>query len=245
MTKKKPPPPKDPKINAGQQANAAWRGGFCDAHILDWWRETLPGRLQGSCSEELRMLVEDCAIATKRALSSPRRLRPSRIAKNLNALAKSLSRSAKTLDAGGDQMLDLLGIVTPGGRPEDANHVVRHKLYLGWLSDAAMKAAELAKSHSVSMNDDHGGPNIDVRLEDLIAHLLVLYEETTGIRPLHTTNPNSGLVETGATLFVKRILSLYSPDGITFNPHRIDAIVLDKLMVRDLEYFEPPPHKNR
>jgi hypothetical protein len=61
VTKKKSLPSKKPNIYGSRDTNAARRGDYYDAHFLNWWRETLPGSLQSSSSEELKMLIEDCA----------------------------------------------------------------------------------------------------------------------------------------------------------------------------------------
>ena len=62
-----------------------------------------------------------------------------------------------------------------------------------------------------------------------------------GIRPTHTVDKESHLAERGFTGFVKEALRLYAPDGVVFEPRLIDKVVEEKLPIRDLEYFDPPP----
>ena len=58
---------------------------------------------------------------------------------------------------------------------------------------------------------------------------------------LHTVDKVIHLAERGFTGFAKEALRLYAPEGVVFEPRLIDKVVQEKLNIRDLEFFDPPP----
>jgi hypothetical protein len=117
----------------------------------------------------------------------------------------------------------------------------QHLLYLQRMASLSRKAAEVARLQSLSAQDNKGGPTPTQELRELIAALLLSYQEILGIRPTHTVDKEIHLAERGFTGFVKQALRLYAPKGVAFEPRLIDKVVEEKLPIRDLEYFDPPP----
>ena len=70
---------------------------------------------------------------------------------------------------------------------------------------------------------------------------MLSYQEMLGIRPTHTVDKISFLAERGFTGFVKKARRLFAHDGVVFEPRLIDKVVEEKLPIRDLEDFDPPP----
>ncbi len=70
---------------------------------------------------------------------------------------------------------------------------------------------------------------------------MLSYQEVLGTRPTHSVDKESHLAERGFTGFVKQALRLYAPEGVVFEPRLIDRVVAEKLPIRDLAYFDPPP----
>jgi hypothetical protein len=101
------------------------------------------------------------------------------------------------------------------------------------------QAAHTARAQSASTKDHLGGDTPDYYLRDLVTHLVMAYQQILGIRPSHTINPETGLVERGAAAFVKEALKQYVPEQV-FKERHIDELVRLALPVRDQSYFEPP-----
>ena len=120
--------------------------------------------------------------------------------------------------------------------------MTRHILYLQRMASWSRKAAEMAQEHSKSVEDDKGGPTPTQELRELVSALMLAYQEVLGIRPTHTVDKDIHLAERGFTGFVKQALRLYAPEGVVFEPRLIDKVVAEKLAIRDLEYFDPPPY---
>ena len=116
----------------------------------------------------------------------------------------------------------------------------RHILYLQRMAAWSRKAAEVADQHSQSARNHKGGSTPDQNLRELVILLLIGYQEILGIKPSHTIDSDTGLVERGASAFIKQALVVYWP-GHTFKHRLIDETVRRSLIVRELEYFDPPP----
>jgi hypothetical protein len=117
----------------------------------------------------------------------------------------------------------------------------RHILYLQRMASMSRKAAEGAQKLSQSAQDNKGGPTPTQELRELISVLMLSYQEVLGIRPTHTVDKNVHLAVRGFTGFVKEALRLYAPEDVVFEPRLIDKVVEEKLAIRDLESFDPPP----
>jgi hypothetical protein len=109
------------------------------------------------------------------------------------------------------------------------------------LASLSRKAAAAAQGHNLSTQDDRGGPTPTQELRELVAALMLSYQEVLGIRPTHTVDKNVHLAVGGFTGFVKEALRLYAPEGVVFEPRLIDKVVGATLEIRDLEFFDPPP----
>jgi hypothetical protein len=99
-----------------------------------------------------------------------------------------------------------------------ASDMRQHILYLQRMASWSRKAAQMAQEHSLSAQDDRGGPTATQELRELIAALMLSYQEVLGIRPIHTVDQESHLAERGFTGFVKQALRLYAPEGVVLEP---------------------------
>jgi hypothetical protein len=212
-----------------------------DGSLLKWLKQDLQSIENGPPEEALTELVEDAKRIIKLHLERPKRLRPSTVARKLNSLASQYENAAKTAEELGNQVL--LMVVTVSGVNQDAGDLgmTQHILYLQRMAAWTRKAAEVAQAQSLSAQDDRGGPTPTQELRALIATLMLSYQETLGIKPSHTVDKEIHLAVRGFTGFVKEVLRLYAPDGIVFEPRLIDKVVEEKLDLRDLEFFDPPP----
>jgi hypothetical protein len=55
--------------------------------------------------------------------------------------------------------------------------------------------------------------------------LMNRFETLLGIKAAHTIDPDSGLGHSVFDLFVKEAIRLYAPEGIHFEPRRIDDAI--------------------
>lgn len=212
-----------------------------DGKLLDWLKQDLHNTKHGPSDEALIQLIEDAKRLIKLYLERPTKLRPSAVARQMTSLATNLEKAAKAAEKLGNQ--GLLVIVAMSEANQDSGDVDmrRHILYLQRMASLSRKAAEAAQAHSLSTQDDKGGPTPTQELRELVAALMLFYQEVLGIRPTHTVDKVIQLAERGFTGFIKEALRLYAPEGVVFEPRLIDKVVAEKLEIRDLEDFDPPP----
>lgn len=212
-----------------------------DGKLLDWLECDLHKSEHGPSNEALSELVDDAKRLIKLYLERATKLRPSAVARELNSLATHLEKGAKAAEKLGSQ--GLLVIVAMLEANQDANDLDmrRHILYLQRIASLSRKAAEAALAHSLSAQDDRGGPTPTQELRELVAALMLSYQEVLGIRPTHAVDKVIHLAERGFTGFIKEALRLYAPEGVVFEPRLIDKVVEETLEIRDHEYFGPPP----
>jgi hypothetical protein len=211
-----------------------------DGRLLDWLKDDLQGIEHGPSDEALSELVEDVKRIIKLYLERPEKLRPSAVAGELNKLASGFEKAAKAAERLGNQGLLLISAMSGANLDTGDHSMWRHILYLQRMASLSRKAAEVANQQSHSARDHKGGNTPDQNLRELVALLLIAYQEILGIKPSHTIDPSTGLVERGASAFIKKALGLYWPEH-TFKHRLIDEIVRRSLIVRELEYFDPPP----
>lgn len=211
-----------------------------DRRLLEWLKHDLQSIEHGPSEETLTELVEDTQRIIKLYRERPERLRPSAIAGELNKLASGFEKAAKAAERLGNQGLLLIGAMSGANLDAGDLDMRQHILYLQRMASWSRKAAETADQHSHSARDHKGGNTSNQNLRELVARLLIAYQEILGIKPVHTIDPETGLVERGASAFIKQALALYWPDH-TFKHRLIDETVRRSLLVRELEFFDPPP----
>lgn len=209
--------------------------------LLKWLKHDLQGIEHGPSDEALTELVEDAKRLIKLYLDRPRKLRPSAVSGELNKLASGFEKAAKAAEKVGNQGLLLIVSMSEAGPDSGDPDMRRHILYLQRMAAWSRKAAEAALQHSLSAQDHKGGPTPTQELRGLISALMLSYQEVLNIRPKHTVDKDIHLAVGGFTGFVKQALRLYAPEGIAFEPRLIDKVVEEKLDIRDLELFDPPP----
>jgi hypothetical protein len=208
--------------------------------LLEWLKHDLRDVEHGPSSEALTELIEDTRRIITLYLERPEKLRPSIVANELNKLAKSLEKAAKAAEKLGRQGLLLIVAASETNLDASDLDMRRHILYLQRMAIWSRKAAEVADQQSQSARSHKGGSTPDQNLRELVTLLLIAYQEILGIKPSHTIDPDTGLVERGASAFIKQALGLYWPEH-TFKHRLIDETVRRSLLVRELEYFDPPP----
>lgn len=212
-----------------------------DARLLDWLKHDLQNIEHGPSDEALIELVEDTKRLIKLYLQRPEKLRPSAVARELTSLATNLEKAAKAADRLGSQGLMMI-VAASEANPDSRDFDMRHHiLYLQRLASMSRKAAEMSQQHSLSVEDNKGGPTPTQELRELVSALMLSYQEILSVRPAHTVDKDIHLAVGGFTGFVKQALRLYAPEGVVFEPRLIDKVVAEKLPIRDLEYFDPPP----
>lgn len=212
-----------------------------DRTLVEWLKEDLRSAERCTSEEALIELVENTRRIIELYLEHPKKLRPSAVSRELDSLAMHLEKGAKAAEKLGSQGL-LLIIGMSEINQDSANLEMRqHILYLERMASLSRKAAEAAHQHSLSAQDDRGGPTPTQELRELVSALMLSYQEILGIRPMHTVDKVIHVAERGFTGFVKEALRLYAPVGVVFEPRLIDKIVAEKLPIRDLAYFDPPP----
>lgn len=211
-----------------------------DGRLLEWLKHDLRDVEDGPSGEALLELVEEAKRILALYQERPKKLRPSAVARELNSLATHFNKAAKAAETLGNQGMLMIVSVSEANLDSDELDMRRHILYLQRMAAWSRKAAEVADQHSRSARDHKGGSTPDRNLRELVTLLLMAYQEILGIRPSHTIDPDSGLVERGASAFIKQALALYWPDH-TFEPRLIDETVRRSLLVRELEFFDPPP----
>jgi hypothetical protein len=211
-----------------------------DGRLLEWLRQDLCDVEHGPSDEALTELVEDTERIIKLYLARPEKLRPSSVARELNSLATNVEKAAKAAERLGNQGLLLIGAMSGASMEAGDLDIRRHILYLQRMASWSRKAAEVAGQQSRSARDHKGGNTPDQNLRELVVLLLIAYQEILGIRPSHTIDSDTGLVERGAGAFIKQALALYWPEH-TFKHRLIDEIVRRSLIVRELEFLDPPP----
>jgi hypothetical protein len=209
--------------------------------LLGWLKHDLQHLEHGPSDEALIELVEDAKRLIKLYLERPERLRPSAVARELKSLAMNLEKAAKVADRLGSQGLLMIAAATEAIPDSCDLDMRRHILYLQRMAHLSRKAAEMSQQHSLSVEDNKGGPTPTQELRDLMSMLMLSYQEVLGIRPAYTVDKDIHLAVVGFTGFVKEALRLYAPEGVVFEPRLIDKVVAEKLPIRDLEYFDPPP----
>lgn len=212
-----------------------------DSRLLKWLQQDLRNARNSPSDEALTALVEDTKRVISLYLDQPEKPRPSAVAREMNSLATNLGKAAKAAEKLGSY--GLLLIVTASEANQDPGDLnpKQHILYLQRMAAWSRKAAQIAQEHSKSVEDDKGGPTRTQALRAVVAALMLSYQEILGIRPMHTVDKIIHLAERGFTGFVKQALRLYAPEGLVFEPRLIDKVVQEKLVLRDLEFFDPPP----
>jgi hypothetical protein len=137
----------------------------------------------------------------------------------------------------------MIAAVSGAEHEPEPSDMLRHVAYLKRMAAWCHQAAQSAQDASKSELDKHGGQAPNYHLRNLVTLLVVAYQEILGIRPTHTIDPDSGLVERGVAAFVKEALKRHAPQQV-FNERSIDELVRWALPVRDTEYFEPPASPN-
>jgi len=211
-----------------------------DGRLLEWLKHDLRDGEHSPSDETVLELIEDAKRLITLYLRRPEKLRPSAVARELNSLATHLNKAAKAAETLGNQGLLMIVSMSEANLDSDELDMRQHILYLQRMAVWSRKAAEVADQHSRSAQDHKGGNTPNQNLRELVALLLMAYQEILGIRPSHTINPATGLVERGASAFIKQALALYWADH-TFEPRLIDETVRRSLLVRELEFFDPPP----
>ena len=209
--------------------------------LVVWLQSNVRRHETSPSDESIDALAEEAAQAIRRCFEHSPRLRPSKVKRELTALAKHLGNAARSAATAGDQGLSMMAIASGADQEPDQPGMMALILHLERLARVSERAAELASGHARSMLDDHGRRSPDINLRDLIVHLMVCYQEYLGIIPSHTIDPDTGLAPGGVAGFIKEALRLHAPDGLTFEPRLIDEIVRANLSVRHLALFEPPP----
>jgi hypothetical protein len=209
-------------------------------HLTSWLQRDL-SRLEHIPSREvLEQLAAEAERIIPLYLRRPAKLRPSALERELVSLASHLAKAAKAAERLGNQGLLLIASASSTSRDLEPEAMRKHVLYLQRMAIWSRKAAEVAVQQSQSAGSHKGGSTPDQNLRELVTLLLIAYQEILGIKPSHTINPDTGLVERGASAFIKQALGLYWPEH-TFKHRLIDDTVRCSLIVRDLEYFDPPP----
>jgi hypothetical protein len=208
---------------------------------MGWLKQDLRDVENGPSDEALIGLVEDAKRIIKLHLDRPEKLRPSAIARELNNLAKGFEKAAEAAERLGNQGMLLIVAASAANLDASDFDMRQHILYLQRMAAWSRKAAQMAQEHSLSTQDNKGGPTPTQELRAIVATLMLSYQEVLGIRPTHTVDKESHLAERGFTGFVKQALRLYAPEGLVFEPRLIDKVVEEKLPIRDLGYFDPPP----
>jgi len=211
-----------------------------DRRLLEWLKQDLRDVKHGPSEEALIGLVEDARRIIQLYLARPAKIRPSAMARELNSLAMHFEKAANAAERLGNQGMILIGVMSGANLEAGELDMRRHILYLQRMAFWSHKAAEVADQQSRSARDHKGGTTPDQNLRELVTLLLIAYQEILGIKASHTIDPETGLVERGASAFIKQALALYWPDH-TFKHRLIDEIVRRSLMVRELEFFDPPP----
>jgi hypothetical protein len=212
-----------------------------DGRLLEWLKQDLRNSEHGPSDEALIELGEDAKRIIKLYLERPEKLRPSAVARELNSLATNLGKGAKAAEKLGNQGMLLIIAASEANLDAGDSNMRQQILYLQRMASWSRKAAQMAQEHSLSAQDSKGGPSPTQELRELIAALMLSYQEVLGIRPTHTVDKESHLAERGFTGFIKQALRLYAPEGVVFEPRLIDKVVEEKLDLRDLEFFDPPP----
>jgi hypothetical protein len=210
-----------------------------DAQLAEWLKQDLQHVEHSPSDEALIELVEDTRRTITLYLESPKKLRPAAAAGELNRLAKGLETAVRAAETVGKQ--GLLMVIAMSEANQDDLDPNRHILYLQRMASLSRKAAEAAQQLSLSAQDNRGGRTPTQELRAIVATLMLSYQEILGIWPSHTVDKIIHLAERGFTGFVKEALRLYAPEGIVFEPRLIDKVVREKLVIRDLEFFDPPP----
>lgn len=210
-----------------------------DTSLIEWLRQDLAGLGLSPSEEALAALEDDAKRVITVYLNKAPRLRPSHLANEIKALAGHLEKAARSAERIGDQGLRMIIAASGIGHEPEPSDMREHVVYLRRMAAGSRQAVQTARDESRSTLDHHGGRTPDYNLRNLVAHLVVAFQEILGVRPLHTTNPETGLVERGAA-FVKKALKQYAPER-TFEERHIDDLVRWALSARDLAYFEPPP----
>jgi hypothetical protein len=209
--------------------------------LVGWLRQDLRDVDNGPSDEALIGLVEDAKRVIRLYLERPEKLRPSAIARELNNLAKGFEKAAKAAQRLGKQGMLLIVAASEANLDASDLDMRQHILYLERMAAWSRKAAQMTQEHSLLAQDNKGGPTPNQELRELIAALMLSYQEVLSIRPYHTVDKVIHLAERGFTGFVKEALRLYAPEGVVFEPRLIDKVVQEKLDIRDLEFFDPPP----
>jgi len=210
-----------------------------DSRLVQWLRDDLQHLEHGPSGEALSELVEDTKRIITLYLKRPNKLRPSAVARELESLATHLEKAAKAAGKLGDPGLRLVVAMSEANPDAGDLEMRRHILYLQRMASWSRKAAEVAAHQSRSARDHKGGDTPDQNLRELVVLLLIAYQEILGIKPSHTIDPDTGLVERGASAFIKQALAVYWPDH-TFKHRLVDETVRRSLILRELEYFDPP-----
>lgn len=211
-----------------------------DGRLLEWLKQDLRNIEHGPSDEALIELVEDAKRIIKLYLERPEKLRPSAVAGELNKLAKGFEKAAKAAEKLGNQGMLLIVAASEINLEAGDLDMRRHILYLQRMASWSRKAAEVADQQSQSARSHKGGNTPDQNLRELVLLLLIAYQEILSLKPSHTIDPDTGLVERGASAFIKQALAVHWPEH-TFKPRLIDETVRRSLIVRELEYFDPPP----
>jgi hypothetical protein len=212
-----------------------------EGRLVAWLEQGLREVEHGPSDEALTELVEDAKRIIKLYLERPRKLRPSAVARELNSLATNLEKGAKAAEKLGNQGLLMIVAMSEANLDAGDCDMRQHILYLQRMAFWSRKAAEATQQHSLSTQDNKGGPTATQELRGLIAALMLSYQEILGIRPTHTVDKDIYVAVGGFTGFVKEALRLYAPEGVAFEPRLIDKVVQERLPIRDLEFFDPPP----
>ncbi|MXQ14935.1 hypothetical protein, partial [Microvirga makkahensis] len=125
----------------------------------------------------------------------PEKLRPSAVAGELNELAKGVETAAKAAERLGNQ--GPLPIVALSEAHPDADDLDmrRHILYLQRMAIWSRKAAEVAGQQSRSARSHKDGNTPDQNRHELVVLLLIAYQEILGVKPSHTIDSDTGLIE--------------------------------------------------
>lgn len=212
-----------------------------DGKLLDWLKQDLHKSEHGPSDEALSELVVNAKRLIKLYLERATKLRPSAVARQLTSLATNLEKAAKAAEKLGNHGLLVIASMSEANQDSGDLDMRRHILYLQRIASLSRKAAEAAQAHSLSAQDDRGGPTPTQELRELVAVLMLSYQEVLGIRPTHTVDKVIHLAERGFTGFVKEALRLYAPEGVVFEPRLVDKVVEETLEIRDHEFFDPPP----
>ena len=212
-----------------------------DGRLLQWLKQDLHNSEHGPSDEALSELVEDAERLIKLYLERPTKLRPSMVAGELNSLATHLEKGTKAAETLGNQGLRVIVAMSEANQDSGDLDMRRHILYLQRMASLSRKAAAAAQAHNLSTQDDRGGPTPTQELRELVSALMLSYQEVLGIRPTHTVDKDVHLAVRGFTGFVKEALRLYAPEGVVFEPRRIEVFeVADVELLLD-HFVDPPP----